>query len=76
MAAVSATLDEFETRIAQPLDDDAGEQAVALLEDAGAQIGALQVLCCAPARMPLYADFLEGLMQTQRALNRSLGKGH
>lgn len=51
-----------ETRTASVLDH---------LEDAGAQIGSLQVGCCAPARMPLYATFLENLTQAQLSLKKN-----
>jgi hypothetical protein len=49
---------------------------VATLEDAGAQVGRLQVGCCAPNRMSLYARVLEGLTTAQLAVNHALGKGH
>ena len=76
LAVVASTLDDFEARIQGSIDAANADEALSLLEDAGSKVGALQVLCCAPGRMPLYADFLEGLMETQRALNRSLGRGH
>lgn len=45
--------------------DGAGDAAAAtassLLEDAGAMVGALQVGCCAPDRMPLYTTLLTQL---------------
>ena len=41
------------------------------LEDAGAQIGSLQVGCCAPSRMPLYASMLTGLADAQRTIKKS-----
>ena len=56
--------------------DDASRSALAGLEDAGAQVGRLQVGCCAPNRLPLYADLLEGLTRAQLAINASLGRGH
>jgi hypothetical protein len=55
------------------------EQADALfaqLEDAGAQLGWLQVGCCAPARLPLYTRMLGNLTKAQRSLTRALDRGH
>ena len=46
------------------------------LEDTGARIGRLQVGCCAPARMPLYAEALRGLTDIQLALSRASGTAH
>ena len=40
---------------------------VELLEDAGAQVGRLQVGCCALARLPLYAELLEALTRARLA---------
>jgi hypothetical protein len=39
---------------------------IAQLEDAGAQIGSLQIDCCAPSRLPLYAEILANLNEVQR----------
>lgn len=76
MKALAETLGEARGLIAG-LTADADEDAVrTTLEDAGAQIGRLQVACCAPARIPLYATILEGLMTTQRAVDRAFGTGH
>ncbi len=49
---------------------------VAGLEETGGRIGRLQVGCCAPARMPLYADLLTSLTELQRAANDRVGRGH
>ena len=49
---------------------------LATLEDAGAQVGRLQVGCCAPNRIPLYARILEGLTTAQLAVNKALGQAH
>lgn len=58
--------------------DDSTESntVLARLEDAGAQVGRLQVGCCAPNRLPLYTTFLEGLTTAQLSVNRELGLGH
>ena len=42
-----------------------GDAVVAMLEDAGAQVGRLQIGCCAPNRMPLYAGVLEDLTRAR-----------
>ena len=57
-------------------DSDAVDELVAKLEDAGSQIGSLQVGCCAPSCMPLYGDMLTGLMTVQRSVNQTVGRGH
>ena len=41
------------------------ELVVMSLESIGSQLGSLQVACCAPARMPLYAQTLVGLTEVQ-----------
>ncbi len=43
----------------------AGPAAIAALEEAGAQVGRLQVTCCAPDRLHLYAEILENLTKAQ-----------
>jgi len=57
-------------------DHDALESTIAQLEDAGSQIGWLQVGCCAPSRLPLYHTLLEGLTTTERSIKRAAGGGH
>ena len=52
--------------------DDARQQ----LETVGAKVGALQITCCAPKRMPLYADSLEGLNAAQIQVSKAHGQGH
>lgn len=51
-------------------------RAIESLEDAGAQIGKLQVGCCAPSRIPLYAKFLEDLTLAQRVITADAELGH
>ncbi len=55
---------------------DAVTTTIAHLEDAGSQIGWLQVGCCAPNRLPLYHTLLEGLTTTQRSVKKAAGAGH
>jgi hypothetical protein len=52
------------------------DATIEALEDAGAQIGHLQIGCCAPSRLPLYAQILENLTTVQLVLNRARGAGH
>lgn len=54
----------------------AAEHVLTLLEDAGAQVGRLQVGCCAPSRLPLYAEILEGLTTAQLTISSEVGRGH
>jgi hypothetical protein len=60
--------------------DDAEEgsasETIAILEDAGAQVGWLQVGCCAPGRLPLYRVLLDELTTMQRSVNAAAGTGH
>ena len=52
------------------------DQAILRLESAGAALGRLQIGCCAPARMPLYAETLVNLTDIQLAINASVGRSH
>jgi hypothetical protein len=70
IVSVSADLD------ASSDDTGALDRALASLMDIGAQIGYLQVGCCAPARMPLYADALNHLSVAQLNIDRPAGMTH
>ena len=77
MKALAETLAEARAQLDGMGHDPAvAEAALDHLEDAGAQIGRLQVGCCAPNRMPLYARQLENLTTAQRTINGALGRGH
>lgn len=52
------------------------EETVGTIENAGAQIGRLQVTCCAPSRMPLYDELLHNLMKVQRLVKQSAKLEH
>lgn len=52
------------------------EGAILHLENAGAQVGKLQVTCCSENRMPLYAKMLAVLTASQIRLDTALGHGH
>lgn len=57
-------------------DRDSLDFSLARLEDIGSQIGSLQVGCCAPVRMPLYAEALEHLNRIQLDVTKTLGRSH
>lgn len=77
MEALSATLRKAHEGLAD-LDGEieAGGHVVGLLEDAGAQLGYLQVACCSPARVKLYTEALERLGRIQRLISRVLDLEH
>ena len=52
------------------------QAALGYLEDAGAQVGSLQIGCCTDARMPLYAELLARLTTAQLSISRELGMDH
>ena len=77
MIELAETLGEARRRLDDvPSNPGLANQAIAHLESAGAQVGRLQVGCCAPNRMPLYVTILAALTQAQLRLNASLGLGH
>ena len=77
MKRLGETLAEARRDIATvKVDPGTATAAIEYLEDAGAQVGRLQVGCCAPNRLPLYVDLLEGLTTAQLEVNRSLGQSH
>ena len=78
--SMQALADSF-TEIRGTLDaamgsDEGSDKVVIELEGVGAQVGKLQVTCCAPSRSRHYAAILAGLTQVQRALAASRGQGH
>lgn len=77
MKRLAETLEETRTSLREA--GSQGEFAVAAIEkmeDAGTQLGSLQVGCCALSRMPLYAEMLEELTKAQRAVTKAYGLGH
>ena len=77
MIELATTLGEARRRLDDvPSNPGLAQQAIAQLESAGAQVGRLQVGCCAPSRMPLYVTILAALTEAQLRLNASLGTGH
>ena len=75
--ALAATLQRARTGLGEVTDG--GRRAIdviEVLEDAGAQLGHLQVACCTPARMKLYSDTLGSLSRVQRTLTREFDLEH
>ena len=73
MEALAATLETARSKL-EGIDEDneGGATVITILEDAGAQLGYLQVGCCAPGRSKLYVEALESLTKAQRGIKRSL----
>lgn len=67
LAALGTTLTEIEFAAARP-EGVTPETATTLLTAAGSMVGALQVGCCAPNRMPLYTTLLTQLNVLQQHL--------
>jgi hypothetical protein len=77
MKALGETLAAARAGVDAAQDDgDAIDVTIGHLEDAGAQLGHLQIGCCTEKRMPLYARMLEDLTTIQLNLNRVRGAGH
>ena len=76
MARLRATIDEAATHLDTAIDEEEGSGFIASLEDAGGQIGTLQVTCCAPSRLPLYARMLDDLTMAQRTVTSRLDLEH
>lgn len=70
IAEIRASLDRFASA------PEAGARAASLLEEAGGQVGSLQIGCCAPDRLPLYARMLEDLTTVRLALDAARGLAH
>ena len=73
---IGEALSDAATSLDVAADPAAAEMVLVALEDAGAQVGKLQVGCCASNRIPLYASILEGLTIAQLAVSEALGQGH
>lgn len=77
MERLTSTLTAARAQLADAAHDaEVAGEVVAILQDAGAQLGHLQVDCCAPARMKLYATTLENLSKIQRLLKRTFELEH
>lgn len=74
MKALETTLASVRERLSDvEADPETADAIIASLRKAGAEIGELQIECCAPSRMPLYADLLAGLSRTQRMVTAANG---
>ena len=77
MRVIRERLEELRNAMGDPATDrDAAFEALGTLDEIGSLVGSLQVGCCAPARLPLYAQLLAQLTHMQIAINRGLGLSH
>lgn len=77
MAALADSLSLIRSDLERlEMEPEAADSLLEQLEDAGSQIGRLQITCCAPSRMPLYSELLAGLSRTQRIVTKATDKGH
>ena len=77
IAELEGTLTEIHRSLGRIKADPAvAEVIVTALGDVGAQLGRLQVTCCTPKRMPLYARLLEDLTKVQLGVAATTGGGH
>ena len=75
MAELAAGFEALRDRLPDLAEDAAQARFVADLEALGARVGALQVGCCAPDRLPLYARILERLTSMQRLASSARDAG-
>lgn len=77
MEHLAGTLEQVRSRLDALEDDPTEARAIIdVLSEAGGQLGNLQVECCAPARMPLYASTLVELTKVQRLLTQTFRLNH
>lgn len=77
MENLAETLDSARERIDQvEAHRSVATEVIEILEDAGSQLGNLQVGCCAPGRMELYATALEQLSKAQQTIKRTHSLEH
>ncbi len=76
MRALGDTLGNARAALDRDDEDGAMAEAMVHMENAGAQIGRLQVGCCAPNRMPLYSRILVNLTTAERGVKKATGAGH
>ena len=75
MAELAAGIDALRERLPGLTEEGARARFVADLEALGGRVGALQVGCCAPDRLPLYARILERLTSMQRLVSSARDSG-
>jgi len=76
MHDLARTLGQARSALGSVTDEPSAQVLFSRLEDMGEQLGRLQVMCCTPKRMPLYADLLVHVTDAQLAVSRALGTGH
>jgi hypothetical protein len=73
MAELGATISSARSALEAFRDGDSSEPVTDALEDAGGQVGRLQIGCCAENRLPLYARILNDLTTVQLTMDRARG---
>lgn len=76
MEKLAATIAGARRLLGEATDASSAEEVTEVLQDAGGQLGWLQVACCTPARMRLYTETLENLSRVQRLLTREFDLEH
>ncbi|MFQ5522864.1 MAG: hypothetical protein ACE5F5_04725 [Acidimicrobiia bacterium] len=75
IADLGDTLEETRASLERlPSDLSVGDVIITTIEDVGGQLGRLQVGCCTPKRMPLYAQLLDDLTKVQLTVKKTLKK--
>src|SRR5690606_41728907 len=75
METLAGTLQVARDRLEALADADSATAVRDALEDAGAQLGVLQVARCAPDRTPLYTETQDNLAKTQRLVSPIIPQG-
>jgi hypothetical protein len=71
MERLAATLTEIGAAMYRAGEDPtAAAQAASLIEEAGAQVGWLQVACCSEKRLPMYTTILANLTAAHMVLDQ------
>jgi hypothetical protein len=71
MERLAATLSEVGAALSRAdADPTAAAEAAALIEEAGAQVGWLQVACCSEKRLPMYTTILAKLTAVHMVLDQ------
>jgi hypothetical protein len=73
LAAIEDSLVEIRCSL-DSVDSESLDRALRRIEEIGGVIGRLQVGCCAPPRLPLYAEALSHLNMIQLEVDRERGR--
>lgn len=76
MEKLASTIEEARRLLGDAADVGSAEAVTEVLQDAGGQLGWLQVACCTPARMRLYTETPENLSRVQPMLMRECDLEH